>query len=237
MFIHGAGGGAWQWAVWREVFEAGGWAVRTPELQPAPGGLAVTTVSDYVQQLTMALDPAVRPGPVLVGVSMGGLLALKLAERVHPAALILINPVPPAGTPGWPPRSVEFPEVIRWSRDVTLEGTRASMPEADEKVVVAAQAHWRDESGAVLRALYAGVEASPPAVPTLVMVGELDWDIDPRLGSALGQRLGADVMRFGGVSHVGALVGPRAALLARLADVWLEGTRKRMRGSRKRPGG
>lgn len=222
VFIHGAGGGGWEWRTWQAEFEARGWPTMAPDLQPAPGGLAATTIEDYVEQVVALLEPRAAGASVLVGASMGGVLALKAAERVRPAALVLVNSVPPAGTPGWPRQPAEFPAVMPWSTTSTLEGTRASMPEADEETVLWAHARWRDESGAVLQALHGGIRASPPSVPSLVLIGAADQDVPPGVGTALAERLDADAMRFAGVSHVGALLGQRAPLIARLAREWLE---------------
>lgn len=221
VFIHGAGGGGWEWRTWQAEFESHGWETHAPDLLPAQGGLVATTVDDYVDQIATLLG-ALPGRAVLVGASMGGLLALKVAERTLPAALILVNSVPPANTPGWPPTSVDVPDVIRWSTESTLAGTRASMPEADEETVRWAHRRWRDESGAVVRAMRAGIPVTPPPAPCLVMIGDEDEDIPPAVGLALAEWLRADVMRFAGVSHVGALLGARAPLLAALARAWLE---------------
>ena len=39
VFVHGAGGGGWEWAVWARVFAAAGIAVAAPDLRPAAAGL------------------------------------------------------------------------------------------------------------------------------------------------------------------------------------------------------
>jgi pimeloyl-ACP methyl ester carboxylesterase len=182
----------------------------------------VTRFEDYLDQVIRLLpdDPGTRPA--LVGASMGGPLALKVAERTPVSALVLVNSIPPAGTPGWPIRDAEFPPVIPWSAS-PLESTRASLSDADEGTIRWAHVRWHDESGAVMCALYEGIPAACPIVPILVIVGEDDDEVPADVGLALGKRLAADTMVFSGVSHVGALLGRRAGLIARLACGWLEG--------------
>ncbi|HBY98050.1 MAG TPA: hypothetical protein DEP84_29590, partial [Chloroflexi bacterium] len=147
VFIHGAGGGRWEWRTWRAEFDAHAWQTLAPDLHPALAGLAATTIEDYVEQIVALLPARPSTPPVLAGASMGGALALTVAERVRPAALVLVNSVPLSGTPGWPVRRGDFPAVIPWSTTSTLDGTRASMPEADEETLRWATARWRDESG------------------------------------------------------------------------------------------
>jgi pimeloyl-ACP methyl ester carboxylesterase len=222
LFIHGAGGGGWEWRTWREVFDAYGWETYAPDLKPAEGGLAATTLNDYVRQVeafTMA-----RETLILVGASMGGLLALKAANTASPAALVLLNSIPPAGTPGWPPRDVHFPDVIPWASQTTLEDTRETLADADDDTVRWAQNRWRDESGAVMRALYAGVPVDPPSIPMLVINGGADTQVPPETGAAMAERWDGDLLCAAGVTHVGALLGRRAALIAELTCTWLENT-------------
>ena len=51
LLVHGAGGGGWEWNVWRGVFEAAGIAVAAPDLQPVAAGLATTGFDDYLREL------------------------------------------------------------------------------------------------------------------------------------------------------------------------------------------
>lgn len=219
LFVHGSGGGGWEWHVWRAVFEARGWAVFAPDLQPASAGLPETALGDYIAQVeSHAVGMAVAP--VLIGASMGGLLALKVAERVPVAALVLVNSIPPLGVPGWPDLARIFPALIPWSKSA-LEATRESLPDADEETIRWTHARWRDESGRVMRALYEGVPAAPRRCPALVIAGREDREVRPEVGMELARRLGADFACFDGVSHLGALLGRRAPAIAGLACHWL----------------
>mgnify|MGYP003582939830 FL=1 len=89
MLVHGAGGGAWEWNVWRAVFAAQGIDVVAPDLQPVAAGLPATGLRDYVAQVAEALQALPRPRAV-VGASLGRLLARACAGEGH--ALVLINP-------------------------------------------------------------------------------------------------------------------------------------------------
>ena len=124
LLVHGAGGGGWEWNVWRGVFEAAGIAVAAPDLQPVAAGLAATGFDDYLQQARDALRALPRPR-VAVGASLGGLLALGIADAAD--ALVLVNPLPPAPWHASLP-SRPWPDVVPWRRHARLEGTRRALP-------------------------------------------------------------------------------------------------------------
>lgn len=220
VLVHGAGGGGWQWRDWRPVFEGQGLTCHSPDLQPVEDGLEATKFSDYVHQIT-DLVARIEPPPVIVGASIGGIIALKVAEEGHCAALVLVNSVPPAATDGWNPPKRDFPPVISWSTRATLDETRRSMLDASDETVAWAHARWRDESGRAMRAVFHGVPATTPRLPTLIVSGGQDTTVKPAVSQSLGKRLHADVMTFAGVSHVGALLGRRAPFLAGSTLAWL----------------
>jgi pimeloyl-ACP methyl ester carboxylesterase len=219
VLLHGAGGGAWEWDLWRGVFEAAGLRCHVPELQPVAAGLAATRLDDYRAQVLSDLP---QSPCALIGASLGGLLALMLAEPVQPAALVLVNPMPPAPLhAGLPARA--WPDIVPWGRERSLAGTRRSLFDADDATCLVAFRRWRDESGAVLRQAQAGVALAPPRCPVLVWVSEADADVPPPLSRGLAALYGADLRGLPQGSHVGPLLGGDAARCARQTVDWLNG--------------
>lgn len=103
VMIHGMWGTPHVWRNFRGFFEARGWHVLTPALRhhdvdplTAPEGLGETGLDDYVEDLAERLARLPQK-PVIVGHSMGGLIAQKLAERGLASGLALLCPAPPAG--------------------------------------------------------------------------------------------------------------------------------------------
>jgi pimeloyl-ACP methyl ester carboxylesterase len=96
LLLHGAASGAW---VWNEGFgarlAAGGHTVFAAEFDrghpQAPAGLA-----DFAEDVRAAFA-AIRRPVVLVGHSLGGLIAQRLVAEVGVAGLVLLAPVPPEG--------------------------------------------------------------------------------------------------------------------------------------------
>lgn len=217
LLIHGAGGGAWEWAIWSGVLAAHGVDARAPDLGSSAHGLAVTTLDDYVRQARTALASLPRPR-VVVGASLGGLLAAMIAGDAD--ALVLVNPLPPSPWHAQLPAR-DWPDVVRWHGQARLDTTRDALPDADDASALHAYRHWRDESGAVLRVAYAGVDAARPGIPTLCILSGEDADVPCAIGEALAMAWRADVIRVPGASHVGPLLGRQAATVASGATAWL----------------
>lgn len=233
LLLHGAGGGAWEWALWRGLFAARGWCVHAPDFRPTADGLERAGLADCLDQARAARDAA-GPDAVLIGASLGGLIALQLAAESPPPALVLINPLPPAPWHALLPAR-QWPERVPWGRERSLAGTRRSLFDADEATCLAAFRLWRDESGRVLREARAGVTLALPACPALVQVSLDDEDVPPAASVALAEALGADLLRLPGTSHVGPLLGRRATRRAAQAVEWLNARRGLRADSPRRP--
>jgi pimeloyl-ACP methyl ester carboxylesterase len=102
--IHGMWGGSWYWENYRQFFEGKGYQCKAitlpyhdadPKFPPDPR-LGKTGLLDYVAYLENEID-ALDVKPILMGHSMGGLLAQILASRGRAKALILLTPASPAG--------------------------------------------------------------------------------------------------------------------------------------------
>ena len=101
--IHGAFCGPWSLEGLKEKFEAGGYRVAAPVLRfhdekRPPAALGTTGLADYAADLEEEIR-ALGAAPILVGHSMGGLLAQMLAARLDVRALILLAPSAPWGVP------------------------------------------------------------------------------------------------------------------------------------------
>ncbi|HEY4276465.1 MAG TPA: alpha/beta hydrolase [Rhizomicrobium sp.] len=101
IMIHGAFCGPWAWDGFAARFRAAGYAVETPTLRhhdKTDPALANISLTDYVADLEK-LVAGLKTPPILVGHSMGGLLAQMLAARRKIAAAILLAPTAPWGVP------------------------------------------------------------------------------------------------------------------------------------------
>lgn len=124
LMIHGMCGGGWYWQNYRTVFEAAGYTCLAPDLpmHNAPAGqtpdpaLGSTSILDYAEFLEQYIRALPEP-PILLGHSMGGLLAQILASRGLAKAAVLLTPASPAGIVALMPSVLRtfFPVATRWN--------------------------------------------------------------------------------------------------------------------------
>jgi len=103
VMIHGGFCGPWAWEEFAARFREAGYHVESPALRHHDGGkppasLATTSLSDYAADLKKVITGMKTP-PILVGHSLGGLLAQMLAARSDVAAAVLLAPSAPWGVP------------------------------------------------------------------------------------------------------------------------------------------
>jgi pimeloyl-ACP methyl ester carboxylesterase len=101
VFVHGAFCGGWAFDDFRQPFENAGFATHAPDLPfhaPDADGrdLARTGVRRYAKAIATFARTLPAP-PVLLGHSLGGLVAQMAATRMDVAALVLLAPSPPWG--------------------------------------------------------------------------------------------------------------------------------------------
>jgi pimeloyl-ACP methyl ester carboxylesterase len=102
IFVHGAFCGGWAFDEFRQPFEAAGHACLAPDLRghgPERRACAGVSMSDYAEDIA-ALVRAQDRAPILIGHSMGGLVAQMAAARAPVRALVLLAPSPPWGVAG-----------------------------------------------------------------------------------------------------------------------------------------
>ncbi len=104
VMIHGMFVGPWCWDEYRGYFEKQGYRVITPTLRhhdlplsaPPPAELTKTGIADYVADAEKEIL-AMNDKPIVIGHSMGGLIAQLLAAKGLARAAVLIAPAVPRG--------------------------------------------------------------------------------------------------------------------------------------------
>ena len=221
LFIHGELAGSWAWERFLGYFAGRGWEGHALNLRnhhwsqtADPAELSFETFVDDVGAAMDRLGPTV----VAVGHGMGGLLALKAAERREIAGLVLIASELPGDVrePTAPHRIREVPEMfgpslLGWATlPEKLQRDHRDLTLADVLRVQHLMGQKPHESGRARRTMLRGVRVDPSklgAVPRLVIGGGLDRVVPLESSERLAEWLGAEYEPFGAHSHYGLILG------------------------------
>lgn len=212
VLIHGAFCSAWAFENYSKLFASQGVQVITPSLRHhdtppgvrVPKELGTTSTLDYAADIeTLVLSMKVPP--VLVGHSMGGLVAQMVAQRVPVQGLVLIAPSAPWGTLPTSPWEIMSAQGLYlagqfWNKPLYPEAWVAEthaldmLPPREREAVFS---RFVPESGLATfeimhwpmdlrRATF--VEARKVACPVLCIAGALDRVNPPRTVASIARR-------------------------------------------------
>lgn len=104
VMVHGAFCGGWAFETFRTAFEARGFEVLAPDLRGHGAGegsdrVIGVSMSDYADDIAALCRNQAEP-PILIGHSLGGLVAQMAARRAPVRALVLLAPSAPWGVAG-----------------------------------------------------------------------------------------------------------------------------------------
>ncbi len=153
VMIHGMWCAGQHWNSYENYFKARGYRCITPTLRyhdmnpkdrPHPE-LGTTSLLDYAEDLEKHIQNLDQE-PVVMGHSMGGLLAQILGSRGHAKALVLLTPAPPSGINALKPSVIKtfWSILTRWgfwknphriSFDAAVYAILNGFPEEDQKTV------------------------------------------------------------------------------------------------------
>ena len=221
LFVHGELAGSWAWERFLGYFAGRGWEGHALNLRnhhwsqtADPAELSFET---FVDDVGAAMD-RLGPNVVAVGHGMGGLLALKAAERREISGLILIASELPGDVreATAPHRIREVPELfgpslLGWATlPEKLQRDHRDLTLADVLRVQHLMGQKPHESGRARRTMLRGVRVDPAKVgdvPRLVIGGGLDRVVPLDASERLATWLDAEFEPFGAHSHYGLILG------------------------------
>jgi len=222
--VHGAANSAVVWAYWQAALAEVGWASYAIDLRghghSAPLDLSRTSMRDYVDDVS-SLMSQLGPEPVLMGWSMGGLVAMMAASEGVPSACVALAPSMPsrerdAAAPLRP--GIFGPEFYGIISDHPDD--QPAMLDLDREERVMALSSLGPESQLARDDRKAGIVIESMPCPLLIVTGTGD-QLWPR-AKYDGLWLPAEHLEIEGASHWG-LVLSRHALAAAVPGVlqWL----------------
>ena len=221
LLVHGELGGSWVWERYLGYFAGRGWEGHALNLRnhhwSQTADPAELSFESFVLDVAAAND-RLGPNLVVVGHGMGGLLAVKAAERHAVSGLVLIAPELPGDvrspTPSHEIRVVPElfgPSLIGWATlPEKLQRDHRDLSLADVLRIQHLMGQKPHESGRARRTMLRGVKvdrAKLPDVPRLVIGGGIDRVVPVADAERLATWLEAEFEPFGAHSHYGLILG------------------------------
>jgi len=244
LFIHGAANGAWVWEFWRREMQALGWDANVLDLRghgkSLPVDFSAVTMEDYVddvESVTPQMVARLGQHPVMIGWSMGGLVAtMYAAKHDDTPALVLMASSPPEQVQGRgsaedvrkTPSAPFGPELYGVYPD-DAQASKAALLDLSAREAAAVRENCRGalESGFARRQRKRGVNVPAGAVrcPSLVVYGENDPLFPPDANRRLALFLAAGLLAVPGAGHWALVYSERAVKETDLKlDAWLRGS-------------
>lgn len=239
LLIHGLCGGAWQWEGYQALLARHGYTSHALDLRGHNGSRPVAdigrvSIDDYVAD---ALEVARRlDRPIVIGHSMGGLVAQKVAETGACRALVLITPAPPRWIPiaSWPllRRQVRYLPALVGQKPLLMRRADADAlifnrtPRDAASLFFARMVPDSGRAGLEMSVGAVAVRESMVTAPVLVTVGLDDRFIVPRVARAVAAKYRASLRTYHSFGHLittePGWEGPAAQVVE-----WLDATIKR----------
>lgn len=214
-FLHGMWGDASFWNRFRRRFEACGYSTEAitflhHEKPQDSSRLRHVGIMDYVEQAKRVIE-TLPDRPVVVGHSMGALVAQKLAESGLAKAMVLVAPVAPAGISCGTWSSVrcisgnlhqialQYPFVIPYRQ--SRYGLLNTLSPREIAAIHGAFVH---ESGKVMWEIVTGaiaVDEHEVSCPVLTIVGSEDRSTPPSVVRKIAAKYHADYKEYEGWCH------------------------------------
>jgi non-heme chloroperoxidase len=214
VLIHGMFGGAWMWENYQSLLATHGYETHALNLRGHHGSRPVpdigkVSLGDYVDDALEVARTLERP--IIVGHSMGGLVAQKVAEAGVGQATVLISSAPPRWIPvaSWLLLRKQVKFIWKLLRSEPLTPDRGDLDDlVFNRTPVAergpAFARLVPDSGLAGLGLSIGsiaVSESRVTAPVLVMTGLDDQFVVPRVARALAKKYGAPLREYRSFAH------------------------------------
>jgi pimeloyl-ACP methyl ester carboxylesterase len=224
LFVHGELGGSWVWERFLGYFAGRGWEGHALNLRnhhwSKTADPAELSFELYVDDVGAVMD-RLGSGVVVVGHGMGGLLAMKAAERHPVAGLVLVSSEVPGELrqPAHQHVLREIPELfgrslIGWETlPEKLQRDHRDLTIADILRIQHLMGQKPHESGRARRAILRGIRVDRRVfaeVPRLVIGAGLDQQVPADSSERLAEWLDAPYEPFGAHSHYGLVLGEQS---------------------------
>jgi len=232
VLVHGSWGSSAMWMTYIQFLSQDGWDVYALDLRghgKSEGSVGGASMENYVQDVRQVITEYGVKNPIVIGHSMGGLIALMYAAEHSARAVVSIDPSPSKEVQGEGEKK-EYPaEYSAKDAGMPAHPLRAMKAFPDIKMLSMMRMKMMlgKESGVARseRKLGISIPKEKLAMPVLFVGGELGESVPFGIGiktaRAMADYYGKEVIEIKGATHPGILIGLHAKGAVQKIGAWL----------------
>ena len=233
VLVHGSWGASWMWNMYTPFLSQKGFDVYALDLRghgQSDGDLPGVTMQNYVEDVEQVVKDNDLKDPIVIGHSMGGLVALMYGAQNKTSAVVAIDPSPTKEISGSEEKS--YPEVYS-PMDAGMPtdpmATMQALPDMEQEMLMKMKDMLGMESGTARseRKLGISIGKEELSVPVLFVGGEngesVPFGIGIKTAKAMAEYYGKEVVEIKSATHPGILMGKHAGDAVMQIEGWISG--------------
>ena len=232
VLVHGSWGSSAMWMGYTQFLSQNGWDVYALDLRghgKSEGNIAGVTMEDYAQDVNQVITEHSIKNPVVVGHSMGGLVALMYATEHSAKAVVAIDSSPTKEVQGEGEKKeypTEYSPMDAGMPADPMEIMKA-LPDIPQEKLMKMKGMLGMESGVARsdRKFGISIPKEKLPMPVLFVGGELGESVPFGIGiktaEAMANYYGKDIVEIKGATHPGILIGEHAMEAVEKIENWM----------------
>ncbi len=234
VLVHGSWGASWMWNTYIQFLSQSGWDVYALDLRghgKSEGEVAGATMQNYVEDVRSVVEENNLNRPVVIGHSMGGLVALMYTAQYgeqSASAVVAIDPSPTKEISGSEEKTYpdEYSPVDSGMPTNPMQVIKA-FPDIEQRMLIKMKDILGMESGIARSERKAGISIKRDAFPMPVLfVGSENGESVPfgigiRTVKTMADYYDKEVVEIKGATHPGILMGKYSKDAVMKIDEWI----------------
>lgn len=233
VLVHGSWGSSAMWSTYIHHFKMHGWHTHALDLRghgKSNGDVAGATMGNYMEDVARVVEENGLASPIVIGHSMGGLVALMYGAKHGARAIIAIGPSPSAEVQGEGEEKKYPAEYTPMDAGMPTDPMEAmqAFPDIPQEMLMKMKDMLGMESGVARSERKRGISVPKErlSMPVLFVGSELGesapFGIGIETAKAMSQYYEKEVLEIKGATHPGILMGHHAAEAAEKIEAWLD---------------
>ena len=231
ILVHGSWGASWMWSMYIPYLNQKGWDVYALDLRghgKSEGEVAGATMQDYVEDVRQVIEGNSLKDPVVVGHSMGGLVALMYGSQFGAHAVVAIDPSPTKEISG--SKEKKYPDVyspMDAGMPTDVMQIIKALPDMEQEMLMKMKDMLGMESGVARSERKAGISIKKDslAMPVLFVGSENGESVPFGIGINTTKKIAdyynKEVIEIKGATHPGILMGRYSGDAVMKIEEWI----------------